>query len=118
MIYHNLRISLRSNVTPAQKESLLEKLREQGRVMKTVVSYSIGQDVGGEFEYAAVFTFNTAECYKAYLSHPRQVQTEAFMLPLVAELDVFTLVDDSDPKVGDEIVKLRTRPSVHEGQSV
>jgi hypothetical protein len=108
MIYHNLRISLKNGITPAQKETLLEKLREQGRVMKTVASYSVGQHVGGEFEYAAVFVFNTPECYKAYLSHPRQVQTEAFMLPLVAERDVFTLVDDSDPKVLDDILKLRT----------
>ena len=87
MIYHNLRASFKPDVTQEQQEAVVERLREQGRVIGTVTSVGVGQDYGGEFTHAALFGFNDLESYRAYLTHPFHRETDALVLPLVGRLD-------------------------------
>jgi Stress responsive A/B Barrel Domain len=68
MIYHYNRLSLKPDVSDAEREAAFANWHEQGRVIKAVESFSIGQDIGGEFEYAAVFVIKDIEGYKEYMS--------------------------------------------------
>lgn len=106
MIYHNLRASFKADVTQEQKEAVVERLRDQGRVIEAVRSVGVGQDFGGEFTHAAIFTFSDLDDYQAYLSHPHRQQTEALFLPLTDKVDAFAFVDD--PTFAQQVREVQT----------
>lgn len=103
MIYHSIRASFKPGVTQAQKETILERLREQGRVIDAVQSWTVGKDVGGKFEVGAMYVFETLEAYKEYMLDPFHRQTDDLGLPLVANMVSFDLTDDPEPTIGDQI---------------
>ncbi|WP_340682414.1 Dabb family protein [Amycolatopsis coloradensis] len=55
MIYHGNRFTLRPDASPEQVEEALESLRSQGRVIPSVKSFVVGRDLGGDYEWGAVF---------------------------------------------------------------
>ncbi|WP_192809431.1 2Fe-2S iron-sulfur cluster-binding protein [Actinomadura rudentiformis] len=109
MIYHGTRFTFQPDVTPQQRKAALESLRDQGRTIPSVRSFIVGQDHGGEHEWAAIFVIEDLDGYWEYLMHPAHRRADQIALPLIAEQLSFDIVDDPDPRLGLKIAELYER---------
>lgn len=109
MIYHHNRIVMRSDADPADVERALESLRNQGREVPSVQHFVVGRDVGGDYEYGAVFAITDLDGFWEYLVHPAHLNTDRIGLPLVEKFVSYDTTDDPDPQVGEKIAALHAR---------
>jgi Stress responsive A/B Barrel Domain len=110
MIYHAVRMSFKPDISAEQREDGLERLRTMGREIEVVESWCVGRDVGGDFEYGAIYALSDIEAYKVYMNHPVHLDTDAAGLPLVSNFVSLDITDDEDPEIADKIAEVhRTR---------
>lgn len=67
MIYHTVRLTIRPGIATNKVEEALESMRNQGRVIPSVISFVVGQDVGGEYEWGATYVIKDLDGYWEYL---------------------------------------------------
>jgi hypothetical protein len=109
MIYHTVRMTLRSDAPADKVEEALESLRNQGRVIPSVVSFVVGRDIGGEFEWGGTYVIEDLDGYWEYLKHPAHRRTDEIGLPLVDTFVSFDTTDDEDPEIAEKIAALHQR---------
>lgn len=109
MIYHINRASYRADLSDEQRAAGLELLREAGRANPAVQHWVVGPELGGEFEYSAVYAVADLDGYWAYLSHPAHVRSELDGIPLLAKFAAFDITDSDDPDLEAKIAQLQAR---------
>lgn len=109
MIYHHNRIKLRAGVSEADRDAALESLRNQGREIPAVKHFVVGRDIGGDFEYGAVFAIEDLDGFWEYLVHPAHLNTDRVGLPLVESFVSYDTTDDDDPEMAEKIAALHAR---------
>ncbi|WP_242882704.1 Dabb family protein [Actinomadura litoris] len=109
MIVHGNRFTFKPGVSPEQVEEALESLRNQGRSIPAVTSFTVGRDHGGEYEWGATFLIEDLDGYWEYLTHPSHLRTDRIGLPLVDRFASFDITDDLDPGMGAKIAALHQR---------
>jgi hypothetical protein len=109
MIYHTVRLTLRPDAPAEKVEEALESLRNQGRVIPSVVSFVVGRDIGGEFEWGGTYVIEDLDGYWEYLKHPAHRHTDEIGLPLVDAFVSFDVTDEEDPRIADKIAELHQR---------
>ena len=55
MIFHVNRVTFRPEVSDRQRAEALDRLRRQGSEIDAVTSWGVGPDIGGDYEWGAVF---------------------------------------------------------------
>ena len=109
MIYHINRAKVKAGVTPEQIEPVLESWRNQGRTIPAVKSFIIGRDLGGDYDYSAVFAVEDLDGLYEYLTHPTTYETDRLGLNLAEDLVIFDVSDDDDPELEAKIQELHRR---------
>ncbi|MZD08013.1 Dabb family protein [Streptomyces sp. SID5785] len=109
MIYHHNRLTFRASATPEQREEALAALRHQGEAIPAVVRYVVGRDIGGAFEYSAVFVLEDLDGYREYLAAPSHAHTDRIGLPLVESFVSYDTTDSDDPDIAGKIADLHAR---------
>lgn len=73
MVRHIALFRWNAEVTAEREQQLVERLTELGDLIPGVVHYDIGRDVGlndGNFDFAVVADFASADAYVVYRDHP------------------------------------------------
>ncbi|EYT82071.1 stress responsive protein [Streptomyces sp. Tu 6176] len=109
MIYHHNRFAFKESVTAEQREEALASLRNQGESIDAVVRYVVGRDVGGPFEYGAVFVLEDLDGYWEYLMAPSHAHTDRIGLPLLETFVSYDTTDSDDPDIARKIAELHER---------
>ncbi|MYR63389.1 Dabb family protein [Streptomyces sp. SID625] len=109
MIYHHNRFAFKTTVTAEQREEALASLRNQGESIDAVVRYVVGRDVGGAFEYGAVFVLEDLDGYWEYLMAPSHAHTDRIGLPLLETFVSYDTTDSDDPDITRKIAELHER---------
>jgi Stress responsive A/B Barrel Domain len=108
MIYHQVRLSFKPEISPDAREAGIERLRRMGREIDVVETWCVGRDIGGEFEYGAMYALPDIDAYEVYMNAPVHLETDAAGLPLVSNFVSFDLTDDEDPAIGDKIAAVHS----------
>jgi len=109
MIFHINRLTLKPNLTEEQRRETLELMGQAGAANPAVRSFVVGRDLGGDFEWAAVYVLEDLDGYWEYLTHPAHVHSEMKGIPLLARFEAFDITDSNDPEIGDKIAALQRR---------
>jgi Stress responsive A/B Barrel Domain len=109
MIYHIVRMSFKPDVPPEVREAGIERLRRYHEEIDVIQSWSVGRDIGGEFEIGAMYALADIEAYETYMNAPWHLETDAAGLPLVSNFVSFDLTDDEDPEIADKIAEVHRR---------
>ena len=67
------------------------------------------RELGGEFEYSAVYVVEDLDGYWAYLTHPAHVRSELEGIPLLEKFAAIDVSDSDDPELGEKIAALQAR---------
>jgi hypothetical protein len=84
-------------------------LRQSGAANPAVKSYVVGPELGGEFEYSAVYVVEDLDGYWTYLNHPVHVHEELEAIPLLEKFAAIDISDSDDPEIGEKIAALQAR---------
>ncbi|MBV2364162.1 Dabb family protein [Streptomonospora nanhaiensis] len=109
MIHHCVRLTVKPGVDAARLDEALESLRRQGEVIPSVLSYLVGRDFGGEYEWGGTYVIEDLKGYWEYLVHPAHRRTDELGLPLVDKFVSYDITDDPDPDMGEKIAALHRR---------
>ena len=109
MIFHINRVTYRDDLSEEQRQAGLEMLHQNGVANPTVKSYVVGPELGGEFEYSAVYVVEDLDGYWAYLTHPAHVRSEMTGIPLLEKFAAIDVSDSDDPELGEKIAALQAR---------
>lgn len=109
MIYHGNRIKLKDGISPEDAHAALALLDKAGRVIPVVNSYTVGQDIGSDYDFGAVFVLNDLDAYWHYLIHPAHIAAERAGIPLMAKFEAFDITDDPDPDFQNKVTELQRR---------
>lgn len=109
MIYHHNRFTFKATATARQREEALASLRNQGESIDAVARYVVGRDIGGEFEYGAVFLLEDLDGYWEYLMAPSHAHTDRIGLPLLESFVSYDTTDSDDPDIARKIADLHAR---------
>jgi len=109
MIFHINRATYKSDLSEKQRQEGVEMLRQSGAANPAVKSYVVGPELGGEFEYGAVYVFEDLDGYDAYLNHPAHVREELWGIPHLAKFAAIDVSDSGDPELGEKIAALQAR---------
>ncbi|MFE0149842.1 Dabb family protein [Nonomuraea sp. NPDC059007] len=109
MIYHHNRFTFKQTATAQQREEALASLRNQGESIDAVSRYVVGKDIGGEFEYGAVFVIEDLDGYWEYLMAPSHAHTDRIGLPLLESFVSYDTTDSDDPGIAQKIADLHAR---------
>ncbi|MEU4830224.1 Dabb family protein [Streptosporangium sp. NPDC023615] len=109
MIFHVNRLTFRPEVDDRQRAEALDRLRLQGSEIDAVTSWVVGPDIGGDYEWGAVFAIEDLEGYWEYLVHPVHFESQKAGLPLIGRFVSFDITDDDDPGIGARIAELHER---------
>jgi hypothetical protein len=109
VIYHIVRMSFKPDVPPEEREAGIERLRRYHEEIAVIQSWSVGRDIGGEFEIGAMYALADIEAYETYMNAPWHLETDAAGLPLVSNFVSFDLTDDEDPAIADKIAEVHRR---------
>jgi len=109
MIFHINRLTLKPNVTEEQRRETLELMRQAGAANPAVRSFAVGRELGGDFEWGAVYVLEDLDGYWEYLTHPAHVRSEMKGIPLLARFEAFDITDSNEPEIRDKIAGLQRR---------
>ena len=109
MIFHINRMTWKADLGEEQRRAGLELLRQAGAANPAVKSYVVGPELGGEFEYSAVYVVEDLDGYWAYLTHPAHVRSELVGIPLIEKFAAIDVSDSDDPGLGEKIAALQAR---------
>jgi hypothetical protein len=109
MIYHTVRMTIRPGTPAAKLEEALESMRNQGRVIPSVISFAVGPDIGGEYQWGATYVIADLDGYWEYLKHPAHRHTDEIGLPVADTFVSFDITDDPDPRIAEKIAALHQR---------
>lgn len=109
MIVHITRMTFKSSATEEAKQAGFASLRNQGEVIDAVRSYTVGPDVGGDFDWGALYVLDDLDGYWEYLESPAHRHTDEIGLPLVDRFVSFDITDDPDPEIHAKIAALHQR---------
>jgi hypothetical protein len=108
MIFHINRATYKASLSEEQRRTGVEMLRQSG-ANPAVKSYVVGPELGGEFEYGAVYVFEDLDGYDAYLNHPAHVREELWGIPNLEKFAAIDVSDSDDPGLGEKIAALQAR---------
>ena len=108
MIFHINRATYKSDLSEEQRREGVEMLRQSG-ANPAVKSYVVGPELGGEFEYGAVYVVEDLDGYWAYLTHPAHVRSEMEGIPHLEKFAAIDVSDSDDPELGAKIAALQAR---------
>ena len=108
MIFHINRATYKSGLSQEQRREGVEMLGQSG-ANPAVKSYVVGPELGGEFEYGAVYVVEDLDGYWAYLTHPAHVREELEATPLIEKFAAIDVTDSDDPEIGEKIAALQAR---------
>lgn len=109
MIYHTVRMTIRPGMPADKVEEGLESMRNQGRLIPSVISFVVGPDIGGEYEWGGTYVIEDLDGYWEYLKHPVHLHSDEIGLPLVDKFVSFDITDDPDPQIAEKIGALWRR---------
>jgi hypothetical protein len=109
MIYHCVRGSFRQEVPEAEREAALDRLRRYPQEIDVIQASCVGRDIGGDFEFGAMYALADIQAYETYMNAPWHLETDAAGLPLVSSFVAFDLTDDEDPAIGEKIAEVHRR---------
>ena len=109
MIFHINRATFKADLSEEQRRAGVELLRQAGAANPAVKSCVVGPELGGEFEYGAVYVVEDLDGYWAYLTHPAHVREELEGTPLIEKFAAIDVTDSDDPQIGEKIAALQTR---------
>ena len=109
MIFHINRMTWKADLSEEQRRAGLELLRQAGAANPAVKSYVVGPELGGEFEYSAVYVVEDLDGYWQYLNHPVHVRSEVEGIPLIERFAAIDVSDSDDPDLGEKIAALQAR---------
>jgi hypothetical protein len=109
MIFHINRATFKAGLSEEQRRAGVEMLRQSGAANPAVKSYVVGPELGGEFEYSAVYVVEDLDGYWAYLTHPAHVRAELEGIPLIEKFAALDVSDSDDPELGEKIAALQAR---------
>jgi hypothetical protein len=109
MIFHINRLAFKSGLSEEQRRVCLDAARQAGAANPAVKSYVVGPELGGEFEYGAVYVVEDLDGYWAYLTHPAHVRSEMTGIPLLEKFAAIDVSDSDDPELGEKIAELQAR---------
>jgi hypothetical protein len=109
VIFHVNRLTFRPEVDARQRAEALDRLRLQGSEIDAVTSWVVGPDIGGDYEWGAVFAVEDLDGYWEYLIHPVHFASEKAGLPLIDRFVSFDITDDGDPEIGVRLAELHKR---------
>jgi len=84
-------------------EPVLKQLHKMGTEIPVIVTYCVGRDVGGDFDYGATFVVKNIDDYKTYMHSPIHRKVDDLGLPLVADMVSFDITDEQDETIPDQI---------------
>jgi hypothetical protein len=109
VIYHGNRITVKDGVSPEEARAALALLDKAGREIPVVRSYVVGQDIGSDHDFGAVFVLDDLDAYWEYLVHPAHLAAERAGIPLMARFEAFDITDDPDPDFQTKVAELQRR---------
>ena len=109
MIFHINRMTFKAGLIEEQRRACLDVARQAGAANPAVKSYVVGPELGGEFEYGAVYVVEDLDGYWAYLTHPAHVRSEMEGIPLIEKFVAIDVSDSDDPEFGEKIAALQAR---------
>jgi hypothetical protein len=108
MIYHQIRVSIRNDAPRDQVETALGYLRRMGEEIDVVEFFCVGRDLGGDFDYGAMYALKDIDAYRTYMLAPLHQETDRAGLPVVDNMISQDLTDDPDPEIGAKIAKIHS----------
>jgi hypothetical protein len=109
MIFHINRLTYKAGLTEEQLRASIELVHEAGSANPAVKSYVVGPELGGEFDYSAVYVVEDLDGYWEYLSHPAHVRSELAGIPLLERFAAIDVSDSDDPDLAEKIAALHAR---------
>ena len=109
MIFHINRATYKAGLSKEQRRAGVEMLRQSGAANPAVKSHVVGPELGGEFEYSAVYVVDDLDGYWAYLNHPAHVREEMEGISLLEKFAAIDVSDSDDPELGEKIAALQAR---------
>jgi Stress responsive A/B Barrel Domain len=109
MIFHINLFTMKPGLSDEQRKAGLEMLHQSGAANPAVKSYVVGPELGGEFEYGAVYVFEDLDGYWAYLNHPVHVHEELEGTPNLEKFAAIDVTDSDDLEIGKKIAALQAR---------
>jgi Stress responsive A/B Barrel Domain len=109
VIFHINQATYKAGLSEDQRQAGLEMMRQSGAANPAVKSYVVGPELGGEFEYGAVYVVEDLDDYWAYLTHPAHVREELEGIPLLEKFAATDISDSDDPQLGEKIAALQAR---------
>ncbi len=106
VIYHQIRLAMRPDAPRHKVDEALGLLRRMGQEIDAVEHWAVGRDIGGDFDYGALFVVKDIDAYRAYMHAPLHRQVDEIGLPLVRNMISQDLTDDEDPEIADKIRKI------------
>src|SRR5262249_21816736 len=74
-----------------------------------VTSYVVGPELGGEFEYGAVYVVEDLDSYWAYLEFPAHVREELWGIPCLEKFAAIDVSDSDAPEIGAKVAAVQAR---------
>jgi Stress responsive A/B Barrel Domain len=109
VIFHINQATYKAGLSEEQRRAGVEMMRQSGAANPAVKSYVVGPELGGEFEYGAVYVVEDLDGYWAYLTHPAHVREELEGIPLLEKFAAIDVSDSDDPELRDKIAALQAR---------
>ena len=109
VIFHINRATFKPGLSEEQRRAGLDLLRQAGEANPAVRSYVVGRELGGEFEWGAVYVVDDLDGYWKYLTHPAHVRSEMMGMELIERFEAIDVTDSDDPEIGEKIARLQAR---------
>lgn len=106
MIYHSIRLTLKPGVSEEARKAAFDQWHQIPKEVPAVQFYCIGRDIGGEFEYGAMFAFKDVAGYREFIMAPATWKTDELGLPLTKNVVSMDITDDPDPDIAEKIAAI------------
>ena len=106
MIFHINLFTIKPGDEPREKG--LDLMRQVG-ANPAVKSYVVGRELGGEFEFGAVYVVEDLDGYWAYLEFPAHVRLELWGIPHLEKFAAIDVSDSGDPELSAKVAALQAR---------